>query len=194
MRAYENSPSIVRALFFGTEVILNFILFIFFFFFFFIFHFSFFISHFLFFPLSLHPPHHHQETPYEGAVFLFDMSLSSDYPSSPPLVYYHSCGPRLHPNLYENGRVCLSLLGTWSGKGVEMWSNQSNMLQVILSIQGLILGKLFFKIIFVIIVYILLSFVCCIGFILVIFHILSFHKYISPFPFLSLTTLPSSPF
>ena len=93
------------------------------------------------------PPPHTQkkkQTPYEGAVFLFDLSLSSDYPSSPPLVYYHSCGPRLHPNLYENGRVCLSLLGTWSGKGVEVWSSQSNMLQVVLSVQGLILGLLLF--------------------------------------------------
>lgn len=37
-------------------------------------------------------------------------------------------------------QVCVSLLGTWSGKGVEVWSPaSSNLLQVIISIQGLIL-------------------------------------------------------
>jgi ubiquitin-conjugating enzyme E2 O len=35
----------------------------------------------------------------------------------------------------------VSLLGTWNGKGSELWSpNKSNILQVLLSIQGLILG------------------------------------------------------
>ena len=46
------------------------------------------------------------------------MALPEDYPYSPPIVYYHSVGPRIHPNLYENGRVCLSLLGTWEGMRV----------------------------------------------------------------------------
>jgi len=35
--------------------------------------------------------------------------------------------------------VCVSLLGTWSGKGTEVWTVGSNLLQVIVSIQGLIL-------------------------------------------------------
>ncbi|CAL4183407.1 unnamed protein product, partial [Meganyctiphanes norvegica] len=39
----------------------------------------------------------------------------------------------------EIGYVCVSLLGTWSGKGTEVWTSQSNLLQVIISIQGLIL-------------------------------------------------------
>jgi ubiquitin-protein ligase len=38
---------------------------------------------------------------------------------------------------YEDGKVCLSLLGTWSGPG---WvPGQSTLLQVLLSIQALIL-------------------------------------------------------
>lgn len=36
-------------------------------------------------------------------------------------------------------QVCVSLLGTWSGKGTEVWTSQSNLLQVIISIQGLYL-------------------------------------------------------
>ena len=56
-------------------------------------------------------------------------------------MYYHSRGLRLNPNLYNNGKVCLSLLNTWSGSQKEMWiPNLSTMLQVLVSIQGLILN------------------------------------------------------
>ena len=33
----------------------------------------------------------------------------------------------------------MSLLGTWSGKGTETWTPNSNLLQLLVSIQGLIL-------------------------------------------------------
>ena len=66
--------------------------------------------------------------------------MLSDYPKVPPLVHYISyVTDRLNPNLYEEGKVCVSLLGTWSGKGTETWSPNSNMLQLLVSIQGLIL-------------------------------------------------------
>ena len=37
---------------------------------------------------------------------------------------------RVNPNLYEEGRVCLSLLGTWTGHRQEMWTTASTILQV----------------------------------------------------------------
>lgn len=37
-------------------------------------------------------------------------------------------------------QVCVSLLGTWSGRGVEVWGKDSSLLQVIVSLQGLILN------------------------------------------------------
>lgn len=44
---------------------------------------------------------------------------------------------RLNPNLYAEGKVCLSLLGTWSGPG---WvAGKSTLLQVLISIQSMIL-------------------------------------------------------
>lgn len=80
------------------------------------------------------------KTPYEDGLFIFDVQLPNDYPSSPPRFHYVSyCTDRLNPNLYEDGKVCVSLLGTWSGKGNEMWTQESNLLQVLVSIQGLIL-------------------------------------------------------
>lgn len=80
-------------------------------------------------------------TPFYLSWFMFDVRLDSNHPAHPPRVHFHSLGPKLHPNLYEDGNVCLSLLGTWNGEGVEMWDpDVSNILQVVLSIQGLILG------------------------------------------------------
>jgi len=85
-----------------------------------------------------------KDTIYEGAVFMFDICIPGDYPHSPPSVHYYSLTVgmgKLNPNLYEDGKVCLSLLGTWHGKDeTEEWTPKSNILQVLLSIQGLVLG------------------------------------------------------
>lgn len=58
------------------------------------------------------------------------------------MVYYYSGGLRLNPNLYDCGKVCLSLLNTWTGQGNERWMPKtSTMLQVLVSIQALILNS-----------------------------------------------------
>lgn len=47
-----------------------------------------------------------------------------------------------HRNLYEEGKVCLSILGTWAGDRNETWSAaRSSLLQALVSIQGLVLVK-----------------------------------------------------
>ena len=56
-------------------------------------------------------------------------------------MHYHSGGLRLNPNLYNCGKVCLSLLNTWTGVKNEKWiPGVSTILQVLVSIQGLILN------------------------------------------------------
>ncbi|XP_020098625.1 probable ubiquitin-conjugating enzyme E2 26 isoform X1 [Ananas comosus] len=80
-------------------------------------------------------------TPYHDGLFFFDIFFPPDYPNIPPKVHYQSGGLRLNPNLYACGKVCLSLLNTWSGKGCEMWNpSNSTMLQVLVSIQALVLN------------------------------------------------------
>ncbi|KAL6570610.1 Ubiquitin-conjugating enzyme [Orobanche gracilis] len=81
-------------------------------------------------------------TPYHNGLFFFDVLLADDYPNSPPELYYHSSGLRINPNLYDSGKVCLSLLKTWHRKSPEEdWMpGSSTMLQVLVSIQGLILN------------------------------------------------------
>ncbi|CAN6819476.1 unnamed protein product [Brassica oleracea var. botrytis] len=81
-------------------------------------------------------------TPYHDGLFFFDIFFPDTYPSVPPVVHYHSGGLRINPNLYNSGKVCLSLLGTWSGAASQMWiPTKSTMLQVLVSIQGLILNQ-----------------------------------------------------
>ncbi|XP_050374718.1 putative ubiquitin-conjugating enzyme E2 38 [Argentina anserina] len=81
-------------------------------------------------------------TPYHDALFFFDIMFPSDYPTRPPNVYFRSYGLRVNPNLYASGRVCLSLLNTWAGKKQEKWDPaQSTVLQVLLSIQALVLNE-----------------------------------------------------
>ncbi|XP_062103036.1 putative ubiquitin-conjugating enzyme E2 38 [Humulus lupulus] len=81
-------------------------------------------------------------TPYHDGLFTFDCIFCESYPYKPPSVYYYSSGLRINPNLYNNGKVCLSLLGTWEGKNkCENWEpGRSTMLQVLVSIQALILN------------------------------------------------------
>ncbi|KAH7842352.1 hypothetical protein Vadar_004300 [Vaccinium darrowii] len=81
-------------------------------------------------------------TPYHDGLFVFDILFPPTYPDVPPMVYYYSGGLRINPNLYDCGKVCLSLLNTWSGKSPnEKWMpKQSTMLQVLVSIQALILN------------------------------------------------------
>ncbi|XP_078169329.1 putative ubiquitin-conjugating enzyme E2 23 isoform X2 [Carex rostrata] len=81
-------------------------------------------------------------TPYHDGLFFFDVFFPPTYPLVPPMVYYNSGGLRLNPNLYACGKVCLSLLNTWSGSGCERWNSaNSTMLQVLVSIQALVLNS-----------------------------------------------------
>ncbi|GMP54568.1 hypothetical protein CsSME_00019700 [Camellia sinensis var. sinensis] len=78
-------------------------------------------------------------------IIMFSIVIS--FASLWQMVYYYSGGLRLNPNLYDCGKVCLSLLNTWSGNKNEMWMPKtSTMLQVLVSIQALILNaKPFFN-------------------------------------------------
>ncbi|XP_057949776.1 probable ubiquitin-conjugating enzyme E2 24 [Malania oleifera] len=83
-----------------------------------------------------------QGTPYHDGLFFFDIFLPPEYPYEPPLVHYNSGGLRLNPNLYESGKVCLSLLNTWTGTDTEVWNpRNSTILQVLLSLQALVLNE-----------------------------------------------------
>ncbi|KAF2769439.1 UBC-like protein [Teratosphaeria nubilosa] len=80
-----------------------------------------------------------KDTPYANALFEFDLACPADYPDKPPAMFFRTTGGGVHsinPNLYPQGTVCLSLLGTWSG---EQWRpGQSTLLQILVSIQAMV--------------------------------------------------------
>ncbi|KAK4178765.1 putative baculoviral IAP repeat-containing protein [Triangularia setosa] len=80
-----------------------------------------------------------ENTPYEHGIFLFDIFCDQDFPQKPPQVQYLTTGggrARFNPNLYQNGKVCLSLLGTWEGPS---WvPDTSTILQILVSIQSMV--------------------------------------------------------
>ncbi len=84
-----------------------------------------------------------EDTPYSGGCFEFDIYLPPNYPNTVPKVVLKTTGKgtfRFNPNLYKNGKVCLSLLGTWRGQQGESWNPEaSTLLQVFVSIQSLIM-------------------------------------------------------
>jgi ubiquitin-protein ligase len=85
-----------------------------------------------------------KDTPYHNGLFEFHATFPENFPKDPPNVLIETNGNgkvRFNPNLYEGkGKVCLSLLGTWRGEAGEEWnSKHSTLLQVLISIQSLIL-------------------------------------------------------
>jgi ubiquitin-protein ligase len=76
-------------------------------------------------------------TPYAHCPLLFSIRLPDDYPFNPPAVKFLTSDgqTRFHPNLYVEGKVCLSILGTWSG---PKWSAVMNISTVLSSIQSLL--------------------------------------------------------
>ncbi|OMJ67033.1 hypothetical protein SteCoe_35920 [Stentor coeruleus] len=89
------------------------------------------------------------DTPYAHGLYAFDVLLPSNYPIFPPKVNFITTGGgtvRFSPNIYQNGKVCLSIIGTWPGNSEEQWDpTKSTMLQVMISIQSLIMDNNIFQ-------------------------------------------------
>lgn len=83
--------------------------------------------------LVIGPP----ETPYQYGFYFFDIKYPNTYPWDPPQVTFMTSDRRvrLNPNLYVGGKVCLSILGTWSG---PPWTPSCTLRAVMLSIQSLL--------------------------------------------------------
>lgn len=79
-----------------------------------------------------------QNTPYAGGYYLFDFIFPHDYPHNPPkVIYYTNDGfTRFNPNLYKNGKVCLSILNTWRG---PQWTSCQTISSILLCICGAVL-------------------------------------------------------
>lgn len=75
-----------------------------------------------------------KDTPYECGFYMFEFYLGKNYPWHPPKGKFLTTDgkSRMHPNLYaKDGKICLSLLGTWSGPS---WTACQTILSVIISL------------------------------------------------------------
>lgn len=81
-------------------------------------------------------------TPYEYGMFFFKFEFPVDYPYSPPKVTFHTNNGivRFHPNLYKNGKVCLSIINTWNGEG---WTSCQSIKSILLTLVSILDEKPF---------------------------------------------------
>ncbi|PWA58652.1 ubiquitin-conjugating enzyme/RWD-like protein [Artemisia annua] len=77
-------------------------------------------------------------TPYHDGLYFFDVFIPRSYPECPPLLWYHSGGLDINPNLLPGGGVKLSLPKI-NGQGIEvdkMWvPGSSNLLKLLVSVK-----------------------------------------------------------
>lgn len=72
--------------------------------------------------------------PYKYGIYFVRLNFDKkDHPFVPPKAIFFSCthDVRFHPNLYENGKVCLSILNTWDG---PKWSACQTLKSIAISI------------------------------------------------------------
>lgn len=74
-----------------------------------------------------------KDTLYQYGFYMFKFVFSNTYPLQPPIVTYltNNHNIRFHPNLYRNGKCCLSILNTWNG---EQWSSCQSISTILLSL------------------------------------------------------------
>lgn len=80
------------------------------------------------------------DTPYEDGFYFFELNFPKDYPFQPPkLKYYTNDGiTRFNPNLYKNGKVCISILNTWKG---EQWTSCQTIRSILMTLVTLFVNN-----------------------------------------------------
>jgi ubiquitin-protein ligase len=80
------------------------------------------------------------DTPYMDGFYLFEVEIPYNYPFAPPKLKFMTQGDsvRFNPNLYRNGKVCLSILNTWKG---EQWTSCQTLRTVLLTLTTILNKK-----------------------------------------------------
>jgi ubiquitin-protein ligase len=61
---------------------------------------------------------------YRHKFVRLDLKIPDNYPHSPPEVtFVNYDGVRIHPNMYENGKCCATILNTWGDSKFEKWTS-----------------------------------------------------------------------
>ena len=78
-----------------------------------------------------------KDSPYGYGYYFFEFIFPDNYPFSPPEVRYltNDGHMRFNPNLYINGKVCLSILNTWAG---ESWTSCQTIFSILLTLSSVL--------------------------------------------------------
>jgi ubiquitin-protein ligase len=78
-----------------------------------------------------------RDTPYMHGFYFFKFNFPRNYPHEPPEVKFltNDGYMRFNPNLYTNGKVCLSVLNTWNG---ESWTSCQTIYSVLLVLSSIL--------------------------------------------------------
>ena len=81
-----------------------------------------------------------KDTIYQNGAYFFEFDFPKTYPTEPPkLTYLTNNGKtRFNPNLYRNGKVCVSILNTWKGPG---WTSCMTIRTVLITLVTLLHNK-----------------------------------------------------
>lgn len=76
-------------------------------------------------------------TPYEDFPAFYSVTIGPTYPFDPPQVKFLSYDgkTRFHPNMYVCGKVCLSILHTWSG---PKWASTMRLSTIFVTLQSIL--------------------------------------------------------
>ncbi|KAK7743181.1 hypothetical protein SLS53_004266 [Cytospora paraplurivora] len=77
-----------------------------------------------------------EDSLYRHKLVKLHFDIPREYPMKPPIVkFIQHTGDRIHPNLYVDGKVCLSILGTWQG---EPWAYSMTCHTVLIVVRSLL--------------------------------------------------------
>jgi len=81
-----------------------------------------------------------EDTPYERGMYPFSIKLPAMFPMEPPkvkIILPNDGRSRMNPNLYVDGKVCLSMINTWDG---PRWLPTFTLEKVIVTIQAMVMN------------------------------------------------------
>ncbi|KAG4085320.1 ubiquitin-conjugating enzyme E2 G2-like protein [Neocallimastix lanati (nom. inval.)] len=78
-----------------------------------------------------------EKTPYEGGIFPAILTFPNDYPLSPPVMEF-TC-EMWHPNIYKNGKVCISILHA-PGNDPNMYESSNERWSPVQSVEKILLS------------------------------------------------------
>ncbi len=77
-----------------------------------------------------------KDSVYRHKFIILKIVISDTYPYTPPQVFFLNFdNKRIHPNLYEDGKCCSTILNTWPSDN-EKWTSSMNIETIIVMIQS----------------------------------------------------------